>query len=170
MKRVRYVAGAVALAPAAIGIALPVGAQAATTVGHASNNVKTVSLRHTGAVTTALDAGCTANTEFQLTQVNDKRGHGWFKYTDSYHKFCIGTVVTSLRFAITFCKTVYLDVHGNAGSTYYGSRQICGHPAANGTREWFHTSFGVHESFAEPGYVCMSSTYGSQRCEPYRDF
>ena len=78
--------------------------------------------------------------------------------------------MASLRFAITFCKTVYVYVEGLDDSGFIGSRQICGHPASNGTREWFHTSFGVHQSYVEPGYVCMSSTYGSQKCEPYRDF
>jgi hypothetical protein len=167
MKRVRYLVGAAALAPAVAGMAFPTAATAAT---GGSTGAKTVSVHQTRATVMAPDAGCTASAEFQLNTVGHKRGHGWVKYTDNHNKFCIGTVDVSLEFTKTLCKNAELDTSGSQNSGSQHTHQICGYPAANGDGKWFETTFSIHKSFLEPGYVCVSSTYGSNKCEPFKDF
>jgi hypothetical protein len=148
-------AGGAALAPAALGFALPTAAHAATAGPTTGGSVKAVSMHHTNA---APAAGCTGTTAFTIPTQGEVRGHGW--RTANGGSDCIGTIVVSLKFtkgtaANKFCKNAIASV--SATNQDYGkSHQVCG-TAGN----WVHTSFSVHKHFFIPFNVCASSTYAA---------
>jgi hypothetical protein len=165
MKRVRYMMGAAGLAPAAFGMAaLPVvtaaaapGANGQAAASVAGGQGKTVSLHHARAVTP--DAGCTGHTEFTIARNGNIRGHGW--YTNGTEKspngriikdVCIGTVVNSLNFTKSFCKTGSLDASGD--HFYNLTRRICADKNL-----WVPISWGLHKIFTTSVDVCIFSQY-----------
>jgi hypothetical protein len=157
LKKVHFWAGGAALAPAALGFALPTAAHAATASPTTGGSAKTVSLHHAKAVPAV---GCTGSNEFTIPTRGEYRGHGW--RTGNAGSACVGTVVVSLKFtkgtaSKKFCKDAIASV--SAVNLDYGkAHQVCG-TAGN----WVHTSFSVHERFRVPFDVCASSTYGTGR-------
>jgi hypothetical protein len=153
VKRIRYLTGAVGLAPVAIGMALPAAANAATSAG-APSGVKTVSLHHSGIRTVAAAVGCTGNTRHNFPQSGHIAGHFWA--TPHHSSVCIGTVVVSLFFTKSFCKSAQASVIGGTQSTDIRKhRTICG---VNG--EWVTTSFSIHTLWDQDVSVCATSQYG----------
>jgi hypothetical protein len=183
MKRMRYLAGAAGLMPAAVGMAMmPAEAQGATT--HVpTGSAKTVSLRQilgTGmtartahlSATTAPPAAapqaqaaadCTGNVYFTFPTVAHVRGHGWYKYTDNYKKFCIGTVVVSAEFTQTSCHNIWAGTDGYyAGSGSIKIHDVCGHRTASDKPEWFPSTFVFRKSWVEPGTAWALNTKSSR--------
>jgi|SRR5450755_2397248 hypothetical protein len=152
MKRVRYLAGAAGLAPAALGLAVPSAANAATT-GTAVGTGKTVSLQAA--------AGCTGHTEFYLAQAGPVRGHGW--YTDNGGNVCIGTVVVSVYTSQAGNDGPALFVEGANRSSYFSATQVAGVVG-----KWEHHSFGVHRLFRRTACATASSYFqhsaGTGKC------
>src|SRR5580692_6469610 len=144
MKRVGYIAGAVALAPTALAAALPATAQAAPV--HATTQArpllrvagaKTVSLQHSGAragaaITPAL-SGCVATSEwnagadpFSPHLLGDF--YGWANVMQFQQKICLGTVKVVNYFLHNNCRDDYFEVvYGNNG-TFYPEKtvKVCG--------------------------------------------
>ncbi len=177
MKRMHYVAGAVGLAPAALGMAVaPATASAATTsqAGHA----KTVSLHHVLATTARtnmtaassssstaaspdITGGCKGNTWFHIPQSHDLKGHGWYTNESLLdEKTCIGAVVVWAHFNKNFCKDVTLRAY-TSQSSWSRTHSVCG-TAGYSTS----TQFNVHQIFKHVGHthllgvhVCATSTY-----------
>jgi hypothetical protein len=148
MKRVGYIAGAVALAPTALAAALPATAQAATAQAapvHATSQTrpllraagaKTVSLYHSGAragaaITPAL-SGCVATSEWNAG-ADPYSPHllgdfyGWANVLQFQQKICLGTVKVVNYFLHNNCRDDYFYVfYGN--DTYYPEKtvKVCG--------------------------------------------
>ena len=144
MKRIRYLAGAAGLAPAAVGMALAPGTAQAATSGVAGP-AKTVSLHHVlgsqaanaAAVSSGTSsggvsghassanspdttAGCTGNTAFHLPRKGSISGHGWYANGPFDSWTCVGTVDISMHFVHKgACKTAHLSlrVQNRGGSS-----------------------------------------------------
>jgi len=160
MKRVGYLAGAVGLAPAAMGFLAPTVAQGATAATAPSDQGKAVSLQHSGML--QAKRACAGNTAFTIPQDVHVKGHGWYAPNGIVDSFtCIGTVVVSLYYAKTFCKTASVVVSIPPGVSKWTDR-LCGTAG-----HWAHHSFGIHENFSSYYFnitVCADSTYGALTC------
>jgi hypothetical protein len=152
MKRMKYLAGAAALAPTALAGVFPATASAASARG--TGSVKTVSLNHSGVTASN---GCTGTVGFTAShQSRNVRMHGW--YTTQQRRKCIGTVVVSLYFtkgtaSHRFCKEASLLITSRDGldTTYY--QQVCGT-----AYHWTGVGFGFHNYYYDP-YLSALSTY-----------
>jgi hypothetical protein len=168
VKRVHYLTGA-ALMPAAMGLALPVAANAATTgpthTGATHTGAKTVSLRHSGIrlareSTAAIssdspqisEAGCHGNTNVKLSRVGNVKGQLWYANSPVDFSTCIGTVDASLYFAHTYCKSAGVSITtspagiGSPGVTR--TAKVCGTKG-----QWTKHAFGIHEDFSHLPHV-----------------
>jgi hypothetical protein len=176
MKRVRYLAGAAGLAPAAFGLAVAPAAHAAgTDAGH----VKTVSLHHVLAHSARADAAtsssssaqnspgattgaaCNGNTYFRIPQRDDVRGHGWYANDALDVVTCIGTVVDRVYYAKNICKSVslYVSTSKGGGGFFASTKSACGTAG-----HWKSVELGVHTKVGHtPGlegvWVCAGSKY-----------
>jgi len=169
-----YIAGAIGLAPAVLGMAgAPATASAAT--ANQAGPAKTVSLHHVLATTAranaavasssstgqspATTAGCTGDTPFRIHKNNLLKGHGWYKnesFLDS--KTCIGTVDVWAHFNRNICKDVTLSIT-TAFDSWKRTHSVCG---AGGHSAM--TQFNVHRIFNHVGHIggvtlCATSTY-----------
>jgi hypothetical protein len=150
-KRVRYLAAAAALGPAAVGVL------ATPTAAHAST-------------------GCTGHTPFTLPTDNINghplvRGHGWYTQEPN-NKLCIGTVVVSVYTSQTGIDVPELTIAGGITVNRHSSRSgTAGH--------WVNATFGVHDSghyrvvvsgwskyFTHTGTQCIFNS-GSLSCRTY---
>lgn len=143
MKRVGYIAGAVALAPTAFAAALPATAQAAphhTTAQTRSllrvADAKKVALYHSGArpgltITPALST-CTATSEWNAGAdpyspylLGDF--YGWYNVLTG-HKICLGTVKVVNYFLHNNCRDDYFSVYYDSPPRWYpkGTVKVCG--------------------------------------------
>ena len=171
--------------PAAMGLALPATAHAATTGPTHSDAThtggKTVSLRHSSirpargsiaaassggaslASPQASQAGCHGNTNRKLGRVGNVKGQLWYANNFDDSNTCIGTIDASIYFAHTYCKS--------AGVSITVSPYDIGHPTKRtakvcGTKgQWTVHAFGIHEEFShlpvESGVVIsIWSQYG----------
>jgi len=153
MKRMTYLAGAAALAPAALTGAFPATAASAA-AAQGTGSVKTVSLNHSAATAAST---CTGTTAFYAShESGNVRMHGW--YTTQAKRKCLGTVVVSLYFtkgtaSDRFCKEASLLITSRDGldTTYY--QQVCGI-----AYEWTSVGFGFHNYYYAP-YLSALSTY-----------
>jgi hypothetical protein len=175
MKRVHYLAGAIGLAPAALGLLTTQAAHAAdTTAAAPQHNVKTVSLHHVvraGATTAAATSSsssasssgavspgitgtaCTGNTAFTIPKVANVKGHGWYANGTFDSWTCIGTVDVHLWFNKTFCKTAILSIKGAKWSAV-----VCG-SAGHGKSHAFPVHHVYNHVPTAGVNVCASSTY-----------
>jgi hypothetical protein len=171
VKRVHYLAGA-ALAPAAMGLAIPAGAHAATTgaadTGATHTGGKTVSLRHSGirlargSIADASSAGassagassqspgtaaagCHGNTNRKLGRVGNVKGQLWYANNFDDSDTCIGTIDASLYFAHTYCKSAGVSVvtYPVGGGPVTRKATVCGTKG-----QWTRHAFGIHEEFS----------------------
>jgi hypothetical protein len=175
VKRMHYMAGAVGLAPAALGLAIAPATAGAATPGQAGH-AKTVSLHHVLSTTVRTNmaaassssstaaspdttGGCTGNTYFRIPQSHDLKGHGWYANESLLDQHtCIGTVDIWVHFNKTFCKNVSLTA-GVDEQWWSKTHYVCG-TAGHSTM----TQFNVHQNFSHIGIiqgvgVCVSSTY-----------
>jgi hypothetical protein len=173
MKRMHYIAGAVGLAPAVLGIAVAPAAGAATVTP--AGSAKTVSLHHVLAPTTRANmaaassssstaaspdttAGCKGNTYFHMARHNNLVGHGWYANSTLDFHTCIGTVDVYAKFNKTFCKNVTLGVSASGVQEWSRTHSVCGTAGRS-----VMTQFNVHDSIyhlvGEGVAVCVSSTY-----------
>ena len=153
MKKVRYLAGAAGLVPAALGLAaLPAAAHAATSTSSTASTGKSVSLHHVRAATQ--DTSCDGKTyETIPASGGTVRGHFWNTLGSSV---CVGTIVMSMYFSHTHCKNAHAFVTSNGFETEWSrTYQVCGTKG-----EWAHTSFGVHQWFPYGDLIYLASQYG----------
>lgn len=175
MKRMHYVAGAVGLVPAVLGMAVT-PAIAGTSPATQASQAKTVSLHHVLPATARANAaaasssssalaspgittGCKGNTWFHIPQNHDLKGHGWYANSTFDSFTCIGTVDVWVHFNKTFCKDVSLSVYTTGFNSWYRKHSVCG-TAGTSTM----TQFNVHEEFQhvqhiQGVHVCAKSTY-----------
>jgi hypothetical protein len=155
VKRVRYLAGAAGLAPAAFGMVTMPAAVGAVTPQAGTGHGKTVSVGHA-----RVNTGCTGGTVHYLASHPDTNLYGHFWYTQHGSKTCIGTLVLSVIYNKTICKTAGASERSPGGSGWTQSTgNYCGNK--NTTYMW---SFGVHKSIKGPVSVCVGSTYGGPNC------
>ena len=150
MKRMRYLAGAVALAP--VAVALPVTAHAADAPASATyvkNVKKKVALNHLRANAYPATGGC-GTTPFTIPTLKNVAAHGWYHH--DFTEYCIGTVDVTLAFHKTLCKNAYLIID----STQYASSSLCGNAGQNKT-----AAFDIQLIISVSGSVCASSTYAT---------
>lgn len=167
MKKVRYqIAGAVGLVPAAVGMALPATAQAATNVKAQSSTGKTV--QHLLAHPRGVITGC--NTSNQAT-LPAKPAHnllgGRFFYALA-PDVCVGTIQGKFQWNKSFTKIV-------SGQFAWFDNNVGEHTAI-GIKSVFNTigshtvSFGIHQGFtpATSGSGCITSQFagGVFACTP----
>jgi hypothetical protein len=158
MKRVRYLAGAAALAPVTAGLALPAASATATT----STPVKTVSLAHSGMESsTRVSIYCTANTAFNISQLFNVKAHGWYKNQSG--GICIGTVDVSVKFNKTFSKSAFLSIYSQNGARLYPRKA---HRIQGTAGTTVITTYTVHQLY-HINYlnVCVASTYTAMHCQ-----
>jgi len=154
MKRVRYLAGAVGLAPAAaLGLATPAAHPAPARRAAAPG--KTVSLRTTGVTP---DAGCGGKDGFTAPRDRDIKLHGWFTPHPLHSKVCIGEVIVSVFFARPGRKSMTMSLRGSRDKTIWGPQNRRLHDPKSG---WLKTGFGVHKSFGGLFFVGAAVTPGS---------
>ena len=150
MKQVRYLAGAVGLAPLAIGLGAPPAT--ASVQASSAGGGKTVSLHQTGVTP---DTGCKGTALFSIPASGRVKGHGWYTYANAT-KVCIGTVVESMHYDTANCKSARVAISN--GTKVLWSRthtNICG--TAGGEK---HTSFSVHQYFTGQIWLWINSQYG----------
>lgn len=138
-KAVRYLAGAAALAPAAMGLEMlaPAAAHAATTgcVGHNEFYFKKVF----------------ANPGPLFSQSVGVKGHGWYTWEPN-GKICIGTVYVS-----TYTSTTGKDWPELGAFGHIYSKKVSGTSG-----NWVHAAFGVHKSQSQGVTLnAWSGYYGS---------
>ena len=152
MKKVRYLAGAAGLVPAAVAAVIPAAAHAATPPP--AGGQKVVALHHA-----APDARChtTKSFRFSTRDNNRLRGHGW--YRPETGGFCIGTIVISMKYNKSLSKGAYVFI--DPGDPFASERVHTGrHWEPKGT--WLRWSFGINRVFTGPqaGLSLWSSPYG----------
>jgi hypothetical protein len=142
MKKVRYLVGAVGIAPAALGLMTQAPATAGTV--HPVKQAKAVSLRHSAVIP---DAGCVASAEHQKI-VTSSPGYVrlGFYYTSHAATTCIGTIFVHAGGRFNW---VDAQVSARDGETYC---KMSGQPPI----EW-----GCHGSFYRPFKIWVfASTNG----------
>lgn len=158
MKKVRYLAGAVGLAPAAVVAAVPTAAQAASTAPGAHQKV--VALHDASATPRA---GCHGNKEFHFSTANNPRlrGHGWYRTVTPDAVYCVGTVVISMKYNKSLSKAAYVRI--NPGDPFNSSAKTTGLKwEPKGT--WLHHSFAFQRNFVgmAVGLNLFSFPYGDR--------
>jgi hypothetical protein len=162
MKKVRYLAAAAGLVPAAAGLAAPAAATAATAHAPqaplASRPAKAVSVHHLQA---APAAGCTGTKRFDFSTKNNPRlrGHGWYTTEVPDGVYCIGTVDISMKYNKTLSKAAYVRI--NPGDPFNSAAMTTGLTKEKaGT--WLKRSFGFHREFTGTvvGLSLFSYPYG----------
>jgi hypothetical protein len=165
VKSVRYVAGVAGLAPAAFGMFGATAVHAAgtapapTTPGRAVvEHGKLVSVRPAGVKP---DTGCTGDTRWGTTNYSpngdstDVSAHFW--WTQHGDKTCIGTVVLSMTYNKSICKSGWAYIYWPSYEySDFPTGKYCGKKGY--TYGW---DFGAHVSHSNPITVCAASTYTS---------
>jgi hypothetical protein len=164
MKRVRYLAGAAALSPIAVGLVAPVAAPAAqaATTAREGTQARIVGKR----IATPDGISCTSRKRFNITPAGDIHGGGyWAIYTQAEFNstnICVGTVDASLKFtkgtaSNPFCKDGWVSAHraglfGDGGYVKPAHAEMCGSAG-----EIVVHGFGVYNSWS------ASSTFAHVR-------
>jgi hypothetical protein len=148
MKKVRYLAGIVGIAPAVAGFIAPAAAHAATMTPTGDTRAKMVSLDATKPAAT----GCTGH-----TQVTAKNKRGTIKEKYWHTGGCVGDVDESLHLVNmqggTLCVNYIMNIYAHGK---HAGGQNWDHCFT--TSGWHEHTFFVHKRFATPVEVCVKAS------------
>lgn len=157
MKRVHYLAGAVGLAPVALGLAVPATTAAAATAAHGAE---------TAASSTSVSpafGNCTTSHYQTWTRKGNLRGHFWWAEQANptgVEGYCVGTAVLSVYFTKNICKSTTVHFSGGPGTTYKRTLTACGTKShwtkvdfGVGDWEWYHPHIAGYSEYSGGKYV-----------------